>query len=47
MVLLKGFRDLFARTKKTDLSGSVFFDEASGTRTPDTLIKSQVLYRLS
>ncbi len=34
-ILIIGFQPLF------------FFNEASGIRTPDNLIKSQVLYRLS
>ena len=35
-ILIIGFQPLFS-----------FFNEASGIRTPDNLIKSQVLYRLS
>ena len=36
------------KSKKTDhRNGGLFFGAPAGTRIPDTLIKSQVLYRLS
>ena len=40
-------RTYISEKKKDLLAEILFFSEASGTRTPDNLIKSQVLYHLS
>ena len=41
------FGDFLCAEKKEPLYSRIPFNEASGIRTPDNLIKSQVLYQLS